>query len=169
MPGGPFLTASIGILLEKAMAPYSSTLAWKIPRTEEPGRPQSMGSQRVGHNWSDLAAAAACRDGWGPLRAVWLADTLNSHSAAKDEVVQSLCCDQLFATPWIAAQQASLSRPLLSPRACSNSCPLSRWCHPTISSSIVPFSSCPQSFPASGSFPVRPVGKDSLEKRWFFI
>ena len=37
---------------------------------------------------------------------------------------------------------------------CSNSCPLSRWCHPTISSSVVPFSSCLQSFPASGSFPV---------------
>ena len=34
----------------------------------------------------------------------------------------------------------------------SHSCPLSRWCHPTISSSVVPFSSCPQSFPASGSF-----------------
>ena len=34
----------------------------------------------------------------------------------------------------------------------SNLCPLSRWCHPTISSSVVPFSSCPQSFPASGSF-----------------
>ena len=42
--------------------------------------------------------------------------------------------------------------PSLSPRACSNSCPLSRWCHPTISSSVVPFSSCLQSFPASGSF-----------------
>ena len=37
---------------------------------------------------------------------------------------------------------------------CSNSCPLSQWCHPTISSSVVPFSSCLQSFPASGSFPV---------------
>ena len=35
-----------------------------------------------------------------------------------------------------------------------NPCPLSRWCHPTISSSVVPFSSCPQSFPASGSFPM---------------
>ena len=42
--------------------------------------------------------------------------------------------------------------PSLCPRACSNSCPLSRWCHPTISSSVVPFSSCLQSFPASGSF-----------------
>ena len=38
------------------------------------------------------------------------------------------------------------------PRVYSNSCPLSRWCHPTISSSVIPFSSCPQSFPASGSF-----------------
>ena len=36
----------------------------------------------------------------------------------------------------------------------SNSCPLSRWCHPAISSSVVPFSSCPQSLPASGSFPM---------------
>ena len=36
---------------EKAMAPYSSTLAWKIPWTEEPSRLQSMGSQRIGHNW----------------------------------------------------------------------------------------------------------------------
>ena len=38
----------------------------------------------------------------------------------------------------------------------SNSCPLSWWCHPTISSSVVPFSSCLQSFPASGSFPMSP-------------
>ena len=46
--------------------------------------------------------------------------------------------------------------PCLSPTpgACSNSCPLSRWCHPAISSAVVPFSSCLQSFIASGSFPV---------------
>ena len=44
---------------EKAMATHSSTLAWKIPWTEEPGRLPSMGSLRVGHDWSDLAAAAA--------------------------------------------------------------------------------------------------------------
>ena len=48
--------------------------------------------------------------------------------------------------------------PCLSPTpgAHSNSCPLSRWCHPTISSSVVPFSSRLQSFPASGSFPMSP-------------
>ena len=51
-------------------------------------------------------------------------------------------------------QQARLPCPLLSPGVCSNSSSLSWWCHPTSSSSVVPFSSCPQSFPASGSFPV---------------
>ena len=49
---------------------------------------------------------------------------------------------------------ARLPCPSPTPRVYSNSCPLSRWCHPTISSSVVHFSSCPQSFPASGSFPV---------------
>ena len=42
----------------------------------------------------------------------------------------------------------------LTPRVYSNSCPSSRWCHPAISSSVVPFSSCPQSLPASRSFPM---------------
>ena len=41
-----------------------------------------------------------------------------------------------------------------TPRVYPNSCPLSQWCHPTISSSVIPFSSCPQSFPASGFFPM---------------
>ena len=44
--------------------------------------------------------------------------------------------------------------PSPTPRVHPNPCPLSRWCHPTISSSVVPFSSCPQSFLASGSFPM---------------
>ena len=44
--------------------------------------------------------------------------------------------------------------PSPTPGACSNSCPSSRWCHPTVSSSVIPFSSCPQSLPASGSFPM---------------
>ena len=49
-------------------------------------------------------------------------------------------------------QHARLPYPSPIPGACSNSCPSGRWCHPTISSSIVPFSSCLQSFPASGFF-----------------
>ena len=51
-------------------------------------------------------------------------------------------------------QHARTPCPSQTPGVYWNLCPLSRWCHPTISSSVVPFSSCPQSLPASGSFPV---------------
>ena len=63
----------------------------------------------------------------------------------------------------------------LSPKICSNSCPLSRWCHPAISSSVIPFSSCLQSFRASGSFPMSQLfssGSQSIEAsasfQWIF-
>ena len=52
-------------------------------------------------------------------------------------------------------QHARLLCPSLSPGVCSDSHPLRWWCHPTISSSVVPFSSCPQSFPSSESFPMK--------------
>ena len=61
-----------------------------------------------------------------------------------------LSCVRLLYTTWTAAHQLPCASP--NPRACSNSCPLSRWCHPSISSSVIPFSSPLQSFPASGSF-----------------
>ena len=80
---------------------------------------------------------------WGGTKDPWLC-ILSS--------VQSLSHVQLFATPWTAAHQASLSP---TPGVYSNSCPSSWWCHPTISSSVVPFSSCLQSFPSSGSFQMR--------------
>ena len=50
------------------------------------------------------------------------------------------------------SQHARPPCPTPTPGACSNSCPLSQWCHPTTSSSVIPFSSSPKSFPASGSF-----------------
>ena len=49
-------------------------------------------------------------------------------------------------------QHARLPCPTTSPRVCANSCPLSQWCHPTISSFVTPFPSCLKPFPASGSF-----------------
>ena len=66
--------------------------------------------------------------------------------------VQSLSRVWLFTTPWIVARQASLS--ITNSRSSLKPCPLSWWCHPAISSSVVPFSPCPQSLPASGSFPM---------------
>ena len=69
--------------------------------------------------------------------------------------VQSLSRVQFFATPWIAAHQASQHTRLSpTPGVHSDSHPLSPWCHPAISSSVVPFSSCPQSLPASEPFPM---------------
>ena len=62
-------------------------------------------------------------------------------------------------------QQARLPCPLPTPRVYSNSCPLSQWCYPTIFSSVIPLSSCLQSFPESGSFPMRqffPSGGQSI-------
>ena len=64
--------------------------------------------------------------------------------------VQLLSSVRLFATPWAAARLASLS--ISNSWSLCNSCALSWWCHLTISSSVVPFSSCLQSFPTSGSF-----------------
>ena len=69
--------------------------------------------------------------------------------------VQLLSRVWLFATPWTAAHQTFLSFTISG--ACSNSCPLSPWCHPTISSSVTLFSSHPQFFPTSGSFPMSRV------------
>ena len=64
--------------------------------------------------------------------------------------VQSLSRVRLFATPQIAARQASLS--ITNSRSLLKLMSMSWWCHPTISSSVIPFSSCLQSLPASGSF-----------------
>ena len=74
----------------------------------------------------------------------------------QDVVFQSLSLVQLFVTPWTAACQASLS--IANSWSFSNSCPSSRWYHPTILSSVIPFLYCLQSFPASGFFPIS----------WFF-
>ena len=66
--------------------------------------------------------------------------------------VQSFSRVRLFVTPWIAACQASVS--ITNSGVHSDSHPSSPWCHPAISSSVIPFSSCLQSLPASESFPI---------------
>jgi len=66
--------------------------------------------------------------------------------------VQSLSCVWLLATPYMVNTRPPC--PLPTPGDYSNSCPLSRWCHPTISSSVVSFSSCLQFSPALGTLPV---------------
>ena len=111
---------------EKEMATHSSAIAWRIPGTGKPGGLPSMGSHRVEHNWSDLAATAANSVQFSSV----VSDSLWSHEL----------------------QQARPPCPSPTPRVHPKSGPLSQWCHPAISSSVIPFSSCPQSLPASGSF-----------------
>ena len=85
-------------------------------------------------------------------RNLWVARLIMRFSS-----VQSLSHVWLFLTREL--QHTRLPCPLPNTRARSDSCPLSRWCYPTISSSVVPISSCFQSFPASGSFPMSQLEK----------
>ena len=98
--------------LEKEMATHSSVLAWRIPGTGEPGGLPSVGSHRVGHDWSDLASKQASMY----LRiyvhfsiTVFSGYMSSSGAGGSLVVVQLLSCVWLFATPWTAARQASLS------------------------------------------------------------
>ena len=91
------------------------------------------------------------RDGPWTMTGQW------SRTKAQPSPPNVCCCSVTKLCPTLqphGLQHARLPCPSPSPGACSNSCPLSQWCHPTISSSVVPFSSCLQSFPASGSFPM---------------
>ena len=86
------------------------------------------------------------------------------HKASCDNCSVAKLCPMLWPHELQHIRLPCLS---LSPRVCSNSCPLSWWCHPTISFSVAPFFFCPQSFPASGSFPVGQLFI-SVAKYWSF-
>ena len=112
----------------------------RIPGTGEPGGLPSMGSHRVGHDWSDLAAAAAAAAFCFMDGSVQFSCSVVSNSLWPHEL-----------------QHARPPCPSPTPGVYPNSCPMSWWCHPAISSSVIPFSSWPQSLPAlpaSESFPM---------------
>ena len=94
--------------LEKEMATHSSVLAWRIPGTGEPGRLSSMGSHRIGHDWSDLAAIAAaavieCLCDYPPLstlqeasKSPWLATLHMCHNLLLGELFKHILCDSTW-------------------------------------------------------------------------
>ena len=135
--------------LDKEMATHSSVLAWRILGTGDPGGLQSMGSHRVGHDWSNLAAAAAAAAG----------SEIQFSSVAQS--CPALC-------DLHESQHTRPPCPSPTPRVHSDSCPSSQWCHPAISSSFVPFSSCRHSLPASESFPMRQLFRMRWPKYWSF-
>ena len=221
--------------LEEEMATHFSTLAWRIPRTEEACRLQSMWSQKVRHNWATNTLSSMIpmyhsppevlisRFGWGLWMCIsnkspgdtdtagqgpyfeitvlgdmaagsqgirfWeifssvqfssvaqscltLCDPMDPPDSSVDEVLQaripewaaisfSRSLGVQFSHSVVSnslwpheSQHARPPCPSPTPGVHSNSCPSSRWCHPDILSSVVPFSSCPQSLPASESFPM---------------
>ena len=99
---------------------------------------------------SCLDLAPGCCDSGRPGLGVWRTPRVTVMTVVV--IVQPLNHVQLFVTPWTASQRLPCPSP--SPGVCSNSCPLSQWCHQTISSSVTPFSSSSQSFTPPGSFPV---------------
>ena len=136
-------------------------LAWRIPGMGEPGGLPSMGSHRVGHDWSNLAAAAkkgslSCADRKIPLRSLWQLPKLTfsglslPQDAARGEtsLVQFSCSVVSDSLRPHGLQHVRLPCPSPTPWAYSHSC------YPTISSTVFPFFSRLQSFPASGSFPM---------------
>ena len=151
---------------------------WKIPWMEVPGRLQSMGSLRVRHDWAtplSLFTFMHWRRKWQPIqysclenprdggawwaavygvaqswtRLKWLSSSSSSSRFTSVQLSRSVVSDSLWPHE---SQHARPPCPSPMPEVHPNSCTSSWWCHPAISSSVVPFSSCPQSLPASGSF-----------------
>ena len=126
--------------LEKGMATHSNVLTWRIPRIVESGGLQSMGSQRVGHNWAIN------------MLLYW---TVNFSADFYCQIPSSVQVSRSVVSNSLQPHESQHARPPCpSPGVHSNSYSSSRWCHLAISSCVVPFSSCPQSLPASGSFPL---------------
>ena len=133
--------------LEKEMATRSSILAWRIPLTGEPGGLQSVICSSSSH-W--LHSQWGCKES-DTTEQLLLFELIWGNW----DLVQFTSVAQSCPTLWPdGLQHARPPCPSPNPGAYSNSCPLSRWCHPTISSSVILFSSHLQSFPASGSFPM---------------
>ena len=152
------------------MATHSSILAWRIPWTEDPGGLQSLGSQRVRHDWVTNAShfnmmnrlnnhlnffLCFCFFPFALLTIgsvpVYFFINNNDKSEYSVQFSRSVMSDSLQPHE---LQHARPPCPSPTLGVYSNQCPSSRWCHPAITSSVVPLSSCPQSLPASGSFPM---------------
>ena len=123
--------------------PITTTEA-RLEQTRQPGGIPCTCSSETSSQASD-AWSCGCSGVWGVCLLVTPLSSIQFSSVAQS-------CPTLLRPREL--QHARPPCPSPTPRAYSNSCLLSWWCHPTISSSVVPFSFCPQSFPASGSFPV---------------
>ena len=107
-------------------------------------------NQHEGQWWTEQMSAK-CAESLAFLLSEWMNEFVDN-SYPSHTLVQFSCSIVSNSLQPHGLQHASPPCPSPTPRVYSNSCPLNQWCHPTISSSVIPFSSHLQSFPASGSF-----------------
>ena len=146
-----------GDLFNPGIKPMSPTLQAESLLSEPPGKPKNTG--RVVYPFSRGSSQPR-----NQTRVSSIAGRFVTNGTTKETPIGTYCsiiycCSVTKSCPlwplWPQGLQcSSLPWPSLSPRVWSNSCPLSQWCHPTIPSSVTPFSSCPQYFPALESFPM---------------
>ena len=148
---------SLGDLVNPGIEPRSPTLQVDSLPAEPQGKPKNTGSQEC----------------WATREATRVAYTFSREYSWSRNWTGISCIAGGFFTSWAMREVSQFSRSVMSeslwphepqharppcpsptPGVYPNSCPLSRWCHLTISPSVIPFSSCPQSFSASGSFPM---------------
>ena len=136
------------------MATHFSILAWEIPWTEEPGGLQCMRSQEYDiTKWTKPPPPPALLHIWDQIaECVWR--EIPNYARVQFSSVQFICSVMCNSLRHHGLQHTRLPCPSPTPGAYSNSCPLSWWCHLTISSSVIPFSSCLQTFLASVYFTV---------------
>ena len=141
------------------------TWVWENSRsrwwTGKPGVLQSLGGQGVRHNWANeqqhLVGKPPLRSTIPPSSPAVFCSGPYRLSLIGHVCACVLCANSLQSCLTLQPTRLQPTRllcPSPTPRACSNSGPWSRQCHPTISSSVIPFSSCLQPFPASGAFPM---------------
>ena len=146
-----WITADCGEFLKEMGIPdHCTCLLRNLYAGQEATVRTRHGQQTFWVCWEDLLSLQIWERSPSRLYIVNLLFNLNAEFSS----VQSFSCDSLQPH---GLQHARPPCPSPIPEAYPNSCPLSRWCHPTISSSVVPFSSCPQSFPASRSFPMSQI------------
>ena len=133
------------------MATHSTICAWRIPGTEKPGGLHYIGSKRIGYDWSKLAYMYLFKTVFSPQM------KKNSDTRKWVSNFRSVQFSRSVVSDFLQPHESQHTRhlcPSPTPGVHSDSRPSSQWCHPAISSSVLPFSFCPQSLPASGSFPM---------------
>ena len=129
----------------------TSAQGWCIGKTQRDGVGREVGGGiRMGNTWMWVSSGS-----WWWTGKPGVLQSMGLQSVRHDWLTELTWTEVMSDSLWLdELQRVRLPCPSWSPGVCSNSCPLSQWCHPTISSFVTPFSPFPQFFPASRYFPM---------------